>query len=226
MARLCTALFCAALALPALADTPHKDRVEAAVAALDAADMDGRWQFTMTIQLGEELRVVSHDPLRDTYDVRHLLSVNNAAPSDKQRRKFREEEKKRLDAHDPDTAGYAYLVDVDSLQLAESGSDTLTFRFAPKVAQFADAADQLRGDLVMNTTTGQVERITITNTEKLSPAFSVTVAHYLLALQFTDVENERVLSSMISEVRGKAGFLKSFDVETTVEFGDYRLVAE
>lgn len=224
-----TAVACGAIELSAKADTVdrasfHHEQVAAAIAALDAADMDSHWQFTMNIALDEELRVVSHDPLRSDYDVRRLVSVDDAAPSEKQLKKFREEEKKRLDERDPDTARYSYLVDLDSLQLENTGSDTLTFSFAPKVVQFEDAADQLRGNLVLNAATGQVEQISITNTGELSPAFSVTVAHYLLALNFVDVENARLLSSMTSEVRGKAGFLKSFDVNTQVAFSDYKLV--
>lgn len=221
--RLATVLLCAALALPALGAASHRDRVAAALADLDAADMDGRWQFTMAVQQDDALSIVTHDPSRGGYEIRQLQSVDGAAPSDRQLRKFREEEKKRLDERDPDTANYAYLVDLDSLRLEATEGDVLRFSFAPRVAQF-DEAEQLQGTLRLNDDTGQVEQIVIRNRGELSPAFSVTVAHYLLALEFVDFEDARLLGGMTSEVRGKAGFLKSFDVNTQVSFSDYRQV--
>ena len=221
--RLVIALLAATLALPALAEISHHEQVAAAIAALDAADMDGRWLFTMTLKQDDELSVVTHDPKRGGYEVRQLESVNGEPPTDKQLNDFRDEEVKRLDEHDPETANYAYLVDLDSLELEGSEGDQLTFSFAPRVKEF-DEADKLRGTLRLNNATGQVEQLLIRNSGELSPAFSVTVSHYILSFKFVDVNGTRLLGGMTTEARGKAGFLKSFDSGVEVSFDNYQAV--
>ena len=222
MSRLIAVLLCTALALPALADIAHREQVAAAIAALDAANMDERWQFTMTLRIDDEQRVVTHDPTRGGYDVRQLVSVDGDPPSDKERKTFRDEEKKRLDEQDPETNNYAYLVDLNSLQLEDTQGDVRAFSFAPRVKEF-DEADKLRGTLHLNNATGHVESLRIENSDELSPAFSVTVSHYVLAFSFVDAGGVRLLGNMVSQARGKAGFLKSFATDVEVTFDDYKL---
>lgn len=220
MSRLAVALLCAAFALPTLANAEHREQIATAIAALDAANMDERWRYTMELLIDGEKRVVTHDPNRGGYEVRQLESVDGEPPSDKERKDFLAEEKKRLDEQDPETNNYAYLVNLDSLQLEDTRGDVSVFSFAPRVKEF-DEEDKLRGTLELNSATGHLESLRIENNGELSPAFSVSVSHYVLAFSFIDVEEARLLGDMVSEARGKAGFLKSFDTNVEVTFGDY-----
>jgi len=82
--------------------------------------------------------------------------------------------------------------------------------------------DQVRGALLLNTKTQQIEEIEINNTGKLSPAFSVTVDTYRLVLKFQQEQGENLLKKLESHAVGHAGFLKSFDVFMAVTFSDYK----
>ena len=85
-----------------------------------------------------------------------------------------------------------------------------------------DSRENLRGTLLLNTGTGQIEKLEIHNTEELSPAFSVTVDTYRLALSFQPEQGENLLQKLESRAVGKAGFIKSFDSQVEVTFSDYR----
>jgi hypothetical protein len=83
----------------------------------------------------------------------------------------------------------------------------------------------MQGTLLLNTLTQQIEQIEIYNTEKLSPAFSVTVDTFRLALAFQQEQGEILLHKLESHAVGKAGFLKSFNSLVAVAFSDYRRAA-
>jgi hypothetical protein len=169
-----------------------------------------------------ELRIIRSDPHRDKYEKRQLLIVDGVAPDNDRQRKFRESEVKRIDELDPDASGYRYLVDTQTLALIEQRNGYAKLAFVPRIKAMEKSRDQVRGALLLNTQTQQIEEIEISNTGKLSPAFSVTVDIYRLLLKFQQEQGENLLQKLESRAVGKAGFMKSFDVLVAATFSGYK----
>lgn len=207
----------------AAADPGLSATLEAALENLDATHLDDDWYFTMgVVEEGERL-IIHSDPSRDKYEKRTLLSVNDVVPDEARQEEFYEAEVERIDALDADASGYTYMVDVQTLRLLEADDDGVArFSFIPRVKALEDSRDKIGGLLLLNLGSGQIEQIEIHNTEPLSPAFSVTVDTYRLTLQFIQEQGENLLSQLESKAAGKAGFVKSFDTETTVSFSNYK----
>ena len=217
-----------ALAETADVTTPAVDftaSVESALEKLDATNLEDDWYFTMDVVEEDELRIIHSDPHRDKYERRQLISVNGVAPDAERKEEFHDAEVERVDGLDPDNLGYSYMVDVQTLQLLETGEDRAKFSFVPRVKALEESADKIQGLLLLNLKSRQIEQIEITNTEQLSPAFSVTVDTYRLTLQFEQQQGENLLSKLESHAAGKAGFVKSFDSLVGISFGDYKRAA-
>jgi hypothetical protein len=216
---------CQAFVLADALDSTRLVQVQAALEKLDATNLDDDWYFTMEVVDGEELQIIQSDPSRELIDRRQLLTVNGVTPDNARLQEFREAEEKRVDDLDPETAGYTYMVDTDTLELIEESDGDIAFSFIPQVKALEDSRDSLRGTLRLATRTGQIEELEIHNTEKLSPAFSVTVDRYQLSLRFQQEQGENLLHELESDAVGKAGFLKSFDAKVKATFSDYRRAA-
>lgn len=208
----------------AFSETPDSilEVAEAALAKLDATNLDDDWHFAMELVEEDELRIIRSDPHRDKYEKRQLLIVDGVAPDNDRQRKFRESEVKRIDELDPDASGYRYLVDTQTLALIEQRNGYAKLAFVPRIKAMEESRDQIRGALLLNTQTQQIEEIEISNTGKLSPAFSVTVDTYRLVLKFQQEQGENLLQKLESRAVGKAGFMKSFDVLVAATFSDYK----
>lgn len=172
-------------------------------------------------QDGEQL-VIQSNPLRGKYDKRQLVSVDGSPPDEERQKAFREAEKKRIDEQDPDTRGFKYLVDIDTLQLIEQTESSSIFSFSPRVKKLDAARDKLQGSLSLHNETQEIEQIEIVNTDELSPAFSVTLQRFRLRFQFQPEQGQRLLYKMESHTAGKAGFLKRFDSQVVINFSEFR----
>lgn len=195
---------------------------QAALAKLDATNLDDDWHFSMELVEENEQRIISSDPRRGRYERRRLLSVDGVPPDENRQKKFHESEVKRIDELDPDASGYGYLVDTQTLELIEQGIGYAKLAFVPRIKAMEKSRDQVRGALLLNKQTQQIEEIEISNTGKLSPAFSVTVDSYRLVLKFQQEQGENLLRQLESRAVGKAGFMKSFDVVVAATFSDYK----
>lgn len=220
-AMIFTLLFCRSDAFSETGDSTLKV-AEAALAELDATNLDDDWHFSMEMVEEDELWIVRSDPHRDKYEKRQLLSVGGVTPDDSRQKKFRESEVKRIDELDPDASGYRYLVDMQTLEMVEQRNGYAKLSFVPRIKAMEKSRDQVRGALLLNTKTQQIEEIEINNTGKLSPAFSVTVDTYRLVLKFQQEQGENLLKKLETHAVGHAGFLKSFDVFVAVTFSDYK----
>jgi hypothetical protein len=211
---------------PLTAQAPEfRSRVQAALEQLDATDLDADWYFTMDVVEGEEVRVVESDPTRGLYGRRRLVSVDGEPPHAARREKFRHAEEQRIDHLDPDARGYLYMVDMATLQAVEGAEGYARYTFTPRLKDLEKARDQLEGSLQLNASTGQIDRLSIRNTEPLKPAFSVTVDTYRLVLTFEEEQGERLIRTLVSHTVGKAGFLKGFDAKVDIAFRDFRRAA-
>jgi hypothetical protein len=196
--------------------------VEAALKKLDATSLDDDWYFTMAVVEEDGHQIIQSDPYRDKYQKRQLVSVNGVLPDEEHLASFHDKEVERIDAEDPDAAGYEYMVDAQTLQLLETGDGFARFSFLPRVKTLENSRDKIRGSLLFNTASQQIDQIEITNTAQLSPAFSVTVDSFRLTLQFQQEQGAQLLSRLESDTAGKAGFVKSFDVQFAASFSDYK----
>lgn len=196
--------------------------VRAALEKLDATNLDDDWYFTMDVDENDEHLVIQSDPVRDKYARRQLLKVNGETPDEQRQEKFRDTEVERVDGVDPEEVGYRYMVDAETLQLIESDDSYTRLSFTPRIKALEDSRDKMRGMMLLNSETQQIDEIEILNIENLSPAFSVTVHTYRLTLQFRQEQGETLLKNLESHAVGKAGFVKNFDSLVRVSFRDYR----
>jgi hypothetical protein len=193
-----------------------------AVESIDATNLDNDWHFTMEIVEDDEVQIIRNNPHGEKYEKRELISVNGNVPDKQRQAEFRESEVKRIDELDPDSSSYSYLVNAATLDLIQASGRRAEFSFRPKVKAMEDMRDQLRGSLLLNLDTGQIEEIEILNLEKLSPVFSVTVESYQLTLRFQLEQGENLLNELESHAKGSMGFLKSFDKAVYIAFSDYQ----
>ena len=195
--------------------------VKTAIKNLDTTNLDDDWYFTMEVLEEGEVKIIRSDPARDTYERRQLLTVDGETPGNQYQSAFYDKEVKRIDDIDPKASGYTYMIDIETLQQVDSQDGFATFTFVPRVKVLERARDQLSGTLLLNLATQQVEEIEIFNTDKLSPAFSVTLDTFRLQLYFAPQVGENLLQKLESHTAGKMGFFKSFDALVVVEFSDY-----
>jgi len=208
----------------AAAVVSQPDDVVAALHLLDENNIDDHWYFTMRIVEGDEVRLVHSDPALPRQQRRQLVAIDGQLPGDKALAEFREAEIKRVQEEDPETSGYAYLVDPGSLQLLSQDGRFAAYSFRPRVAAMEEAQEQLQGSLVFDHGQKLVQRLEIRNAEPLAPAFSVPVDLYRLTFLFGAGEDARLLRRMESHAVGKAGFVKSFESLVEIDFGEYRPV--
>ena len=78
----------------------------------------------------------------------------------------------------------------------------------------------------MNADTHLIEELSLVNTKKLSPAFSVSLKTFNMNFSFFPVDGEVLLSGMKTSIEGKAGFLKKLEESTEIMFSDYRRMPE
>ncbi|MDG2412856.1 MAG: hypothetical protein P8M21_13485 [Halioglobus sp.] len=197
-------------------------RVEAALQALDATDLDEDWYFAMEVVDGDELQQIESDPTRPPYERRTLLTVNGEAPDADRLAQFADAEKKRIDDQRDGPRGYVPMVDIATLELLAAPAGDEIYAFVPQVQKLEEDREHLRGELLMDAQSGWIRQLQIYNTEKLSPAFSVSVDTFRLTLDFNEVHGENLIQSLQSHTVGKAGFLKSFDSKVHIRFSDFR----
>lgn len=221
--RIIIAVFCALLWQEnAVAGTSDwRPRVKTALDNLDATNLDEDWYFNMEVLEEDRLRLIHSDPRRDTYEKRQLLTVNGLAPDSQQLAEFHDAEVKRIDDIDPDTVGYGYMVDMETLNLLEVSDGHAIFSFVPRVKRLENSRDQLRGTLLLDPATQQIKVIEIVNVDELSPAFSVTLDTFQLRLSFEQEQGANLLQTLESHTVGRMGFVKSFDALVTVDFSEY-----
>lgn len=213
----------------------YRNAIENVLQAMDAQPMDEHWFFTITLAQGDEVQIIQSSPLREEPLRRQLISVNGSPPSQKQLEKHAAQEKKRIEdeAAEGDENGYGYLVDSSTLSMATTSAATDTaapsgqgqlieLNFSPRIKAFEDDQSKLQGSLLFNIEQNTVEKISVHNTAKLSPAFSVSLTNYQMELVFSLLQAHQLLQQMNTTLQGKYGFMKKFDSKINIQFSDFR----
>jgi hypothetical protein len=208
-----------------------QDYVEIAksrLAQMDEKDMRGTWFFTITTRTEEEVLVVRNDPTREDSQRRQLVSVNGEVPTAERLEEFEEQQAKRNKDEDGENSrnSLSEMVDFSTLTLVEISEGQAVLAYTPVLDGLEKASDKLEGTLKLNADTHLVEELSLVNTEKLSPAFSVSLTTFNMKFLFSPVDGETLLSGMETSIEGKAGFLKKFKENTEIVFSDYRRMSE
>lgn len=210
-------------------DSP--DYVEIAkshLAEIDETDMRETWFFTIATRNEEEFLVVQNDPAREDGQRRQLVSVNGEAPTAERLEEFEEQQAKRNEDEDGENSrnSFSEMVDFSTLTLVEINEGQVVLSYTPVLDGLEKASDKLEGTLKLNADTHLVEELSLVNTEKISPAFSVSLTTFNMKFLFSPVDGETLLSGMQTNIEGKAGFLKKFKESTEIVFSDYRRMTE
>ena len=236
MTRNLKSFLCLAISIVALllcnhvlaSDSP--DYVEIAksrLAEIDETDMRETWFFTIVTSTKEEILVVQNDPTREDGQRRQLVSVNGKAPTAERLEEFEEQQAKRNEEDgESSRKSFSEMVDFSTLTLVEINEQQAVLSYTPVLDGLEKASDKLEGSLKLNANTYLVEELSLVNTEKFSPAFSVSLTTFNMKFLFTPVGGETLLSGMETSIEGKAGFLKKFKESTEVVFSDYQRMSE
>jgi len=194
------------------------------LAEMDEKDTSENWFYTATIQTDGEILVSKNDPGKEEGERRELISVNGEPPTPERLKKFEKREAKRIKNKDKDRSRsqFSEMVDYSSLKLVEVSNGQAVLSFTPVLDGLEDESDKLDGSLRMNVETHLIEEFSLANTEKLSPAFSVSLITFNMNFAFLPVDGEVLVSQMKTNIEGKAGFLKKFKESTEIMFSDYR----
>ncbi len=198
------------------------------LAEMDETDTGENWFFTTTIHTSEETLVARNDPGKKEGARRELISVNGEPPTSKRLEKFEKREAERLEDSDKDDnrSKFSEMVDFSTLALVEITNGQALLSFTPVLDGLEEESDKLNGSLRMNADTHVIEELSLVNTAKLSPAFSVSLKTFNMIFSFFPVDGEVLLSRMKTSIEGKAGFLKKFKESTEITFSDYQRMAE
>jgi len=193
------------------------------LAEMDEMDTGENWFFTTTIYTDEETVVSRNDPGKKEGARRELISVNGEPPTPERLKKYEKNEAKRLKDRDSDDSRskFSEMVDFSTLELVEVTDGQALLSFTPVLDRLEDESDKLNGSLRMNADTHFIEELSLANTEKLSPAFSVSLKTFNMIFSFSPVDGVVLLSGMKTNIEGKAGFLKKFKESTEIAFSDY-----
>jgi hypothetical protein len=118
------------------------------------------------------------------------------------------------------------MVDFSTLALVEVTNGQALLSFTPVLDGLEEESDKLNGSLRMNADTHLIEELSLINTAKLSPTFSVSLKTFNMIFSFFPVDGEVLLSQMKTSIEGKAGFLKKFKESTEIKFSDYQRLPE
>ena len=201
---------------------------KSSLAEMDELDTGENWFFTTTIHKDEETLVARNDPSKKEGERRELISVNGEPPTSKRLEKYKKREAKRLEdsENDESRSKFSEMVDFSTLTLVEVTNGQALLSFTPVLDGLEDESDKLNGSLRVNADTHLIEEFSLANTQKLSPAFSVSLKTFNMLFSFSPVDGVVLLSGMKTNIEGKAGFLKKFKESTEITFSDYQRMAE
>jgi hypothetical protein len=210
-------------------DSPdYVAHAKSGLAEMDETDTGENWFFTATIHSDEETLVSRNDPSKKEGARRELISVNGEPPTSKRLKKFEKREAKRHEDSDNDNSRsqFSEMVDFSTLALVEVTNGQALLSFTPVLDGLEEESDKLNGSLRMNADTHLIEELSLINTAKLSPTFSVSLKTFNMIFSFFPVDGVVLLSQMKTSIEGKAGFLKKFKESTEITFSDYHRLPE
>jgi len=212
--------------------------LKTSVARFDAVDME-QWAFIQTTDDGKKIRVESYDPRREETQRWQLVSIDAKAPGSKALKRYAKRKKKDREAAakarakretgDNDGQAVAFnlkdMITPGSLVAETTVGHLVTLQFKPRLKNMGDDATKaLAGTLVLDMATGALQKMTVFNTDELSPAFSVSIDRLNMDFEFAEVDGSLLPRVMRVNMHGKFAFFKTIQQTSTQRWSDYAFV--
>lgn len=186
------------------------------------------WAYTETSATSDGTFVGRYDP-RLADDKRWaLISVDDRAPTDKEREEFitRKPGSEESD-EDSDDDTIASMINVETLQLIEETESYWLFDFAPQGGEDEKSfMDNVTGELKITKDYLHLSSIQLRATRPFKPQFGVKISEFLTLMQFGPVGGRQQIAplSMEFRVKARAFVVKGIDEQSRITFSDYEYV--
>ncbi len=233
-------LFIIALMLPAISSASsldgYKQTVIDSLSRFEEIDRD-QWAFSVErIQRNgatTKTSVEVFNPGNSKASLWNLLKENKKTPDEKRlvayqkqmtkREAERTANKEKADANGGSKDLLISMINLDSLKIIQQEDHQVVLSFTPLIEDMGDeSSEHLAGEIIIDANNSYVSQMKINNTGKLTPAFSVSLKNFSLLFEFIQIEEHILPLSIVSEISGKIGFMKSIEEYSSERYSDYR----
>lgn len=160
-----------------------------------------------------------------------LLLVNGRSPSKEQLFTFNKEnatekqEGNQEDNNNEKSVGLSEIINMDTLSLLTKTDDKLIFSFTPIMDDLDD--NNLKGQLVTDKSVENIIQLRVSNTEALSPAFSVSIDKFELLMLFSAIKGSKAYLpvSVTTKVIGTIAVFKSINEHEEKLYSQYQQIS-
>lgn len=195
--------------------------------AVDGVDFDFEksWAFTETRIDDEHVWVGRYDPRRPSGERWELKSVDERAPSDDEKERYRKD-KAQEHADDGDN-GVNAMVKPDSLRLIEETGDYWLFGFTPGEDE-EDFMDSVDATVRIRKSGVELEYIDLRNHRPIKPAIGMKLSRLVTRLTFGPAaDGGRIVPiSEQVDVKGRAYLVISFDEQELTHRSEFEFAGE
>lgn len=175
-----------------------------------------RFAYTQVVSSDEEIEISEFQP--NATPKWQLISVNGAAPNDKQTKKFLKQKQREADSE----RTFADIVQPGSVVLVEQNAQAVVVEFRPQVERMSDkSAEALVGRAVFAGDREQLQRFSIVNRGEFSPILSMKIEQFNMGFEFVQVDGQTLPKHLMFVMNGKLAGLKRIDVDSKVEYRNY-----
>jgi hypothetical protein len=180
------------------------------------------WQYSQQTVMPDMTRVEQFNGSLSETERWLLVSENGQTPDNERLKEYRQDQQDLNEDKDGNSHELAFSFSVDLSTLAFVGEDdvSVSFTFVPNIDELDN--DALTGVLHLDKASKHLRKISITNTDELNPAFSVTLTKFELELGFDVFEGLVMPVSKSTVISGTAAIFKSLDSIQTVTYSDYK----
>ncbi|MGI2115085.1 hypothetical protein ACRN9G_16005 [Shewanella frigidimarina] len=200
--------------------------VEQALSEINSNTDDANvlWQYSQQTVMPDMTRIEQFNGSLSETERWILVSENGRAPDNERLKEYRQDQQDLNENKDEDSheLAFADLIDVSTLAFVGEDDVSVAFTFVPNIDELDN--DALTGVLYLDKTSKQLRKVSITNTDELNPAFSVTLTKFELELGFDVFDGLVMPASTSTVISGTAAIFKSLDSIQTVTYRDYKML--
>ncbi|MGB6138236.1 MAG: hypothetical protein WBG74_16810 [Shewanella sp.] len=185
-------------------------------------DTKVRWQYSQYTVMPDMTRVEQFNASLPETERWSLVSENGETPDKKRLQEYRENQQELLQDKDDNTHELAFsdLINLSTLALVGEEDNRVAFTFTPNIDKLDNNA--LTGTIYLDKSSKQLRKILISNTDELTPAFSVTLTKFELELGFDVFEGLVMPAHTSTTINGTAAIFKSLDSIHKVTYSEYK----
>ncbi|AZG73957.1 hypothetical protein [Shewanella livingstonensis] len=207
--------------------TPEEQHwVEQALSEINANTDDENvlWQYSQQTKKLDLVRIEKFDASQPKMQRWNLVSENGQTPDKERLEEYQQHQQELKQGKDENSHELVFseLIDLTTLVFVGEDDTSVVFKFSPNIDELDNKV--LAGLLYLDKVSKQLRKISINNTDDLTPAFSVTLTKFELEFGF-DVFDGLVMPAHISTtISGTAVIFKSLDSIQTVTYSDYKMI--